>query len=1203
MVQVQMLRRREDPWNARRLRLARAAVFFVAIGLAALARGEAAFQSAQPVWPEGRTERPNDFVGFRSDFTVAAGEKPRLRIAASTLYRVYVNGRFVGCGPVRAGHGVCRLDEWNLDAVARMGRNAIAVEVSAFNRAALSFTVQPAFLRAEVTAGGRTLCATGRDFVSVDLPRLANVSTLSNQRPFIEAYRLTPAWTDWRTARAVAGAKPAPCAALKVERRIAPYPEFRMRAARRISETAFDFDDRTPPERPALAVDGWDLLKRLRDVRVTAKADDGAPTAVAKGRGAIFDLGFDDAGFVRCTVSCSEPGTLFLVMDEVLLDGLPDPLRRFGFPMVSVWELTQPGTYELEAFEATACRYVHAFMSGGAATVSSVEMREYKNPEPYAARFSCDDARLERLFAAAQETCAQSTMDMPMDCPSRERNAARCDTWFVTAASRLLAGNNGMARLAMEGVAQAESYPGCPPGWLPSFYPGTGGAIIPNWSMWFIVELANYVRETGDRATADALKARVLSQVETLRGFRNADGLLEKLPSDSPFWCFISWDAAQSLAQDVNYPSNMLWAKALDEVAALYGLPACAEEAARVRATVRRQSWDGTWFHDNAVRQPDGRLVRTEHHTETCQYYAFYFAVATPQSHPELWRKLVYEFGPARVSKGLYPDVPPSETFVGIVFRLNVLARQGLDRKALEDCCGWFLHMADRTGTLWEGLVAEGKNSCSHGYASSLANILASCAAGVRAIDLRAKRVTLRAPEGVGLTRASLSVPTPDGRLSYFWTREGGKLKEKVVLPRGWTRTAVAAERPRIVRAPDDPAVGRRLPPWQKGELELHSVYTGTGENQFWIFPDGTTVVCDTGDWAKSSQSDVIPKLPSAARTGGEWMARYIRRVSPDPTRIDYMIATHWHSDHCGDPTYAYVTADGRKTSGLATVGEFFRIGQFFDHEYPEHGKYRTEEAPVMKMMETFVARAKARDGTVQEPFRVGALDQIALRHDANGAFAKLFHVRNLCANGVMWTGRGTETRDVAAAHLKAGGHNPDQNLLSLGVVISYGPFRFCSAGDANGGWKTGPDAWTDYETLLGPVVGPVDVCKENHHGWRETMPPAFVRAVRAAVYVDNVWEPFHFQAQQMETLTDRSLYPGARMVFPTYVFDRSRVEHAGAPWWRDLPPMGGHVVVKVAPGGASYRVFTLSPYDEELRVTGVWNGVSGQPQKAGARP
>ena len=116
-------------------------------------------------------------------------------------------------------------------------------------------------------------------------------------------------------------------------------------------------------------------------------------------------------------------------------------------------------------------------------------------------------------------------------------------------------------------------------------------------------------------------------------------------------------------------------------------------------------------------------------------------------------------------------------------------------------------------------------------------------------------------------------------------------------------------------------------------------------------------------------------------------------------------------------------------------------------------------------------------------------------------------------------------------------------------------------------------------------------------------MPPAFVRAVRAAVYVDNVWEPFHFQAQQMETLTDRSLYPGARMVFPTYVFDRSHDEYAGEPWWRDLSPMGGHVVAKVAPVGASYRVFTLSPYDEELRVTGVWNGVSGQPQKAGARP
>lgn len=1148
------------------------------------------FLSAVPVWPEGRVTRPNDFVGFRADFAARKGAAARLRIAASTLYRVWVNGRFVGCGPVRAAHGYCRMDEWDLVDVLQEGRNAVAVEVSAFNRPALSFTVQPAFLQAEVTADGQTLCATGRDFAFVDLPREANVSRFSNQRPFHEVYRLTPDGKSWRTSRAVKGAKPVRCPQLKVIPRLAPYPEFRIRPARPIATTAFDFDTRTPREHPELAFDGWDLLKRLRDVRATATSATG-PVAFARNRGALFDLGFNDAGFVRGTVTCKKPGTLYLVVDEVLMDGLPDPLRRLGIPMVTVWNLTRPGRYEIEAFEPTACRYIHAFMTDGEAVVSDISLREYKNPQPLAARFACDDPRLERLFAAAQETCAQSTMDAPFDGPSRERNVCLCDTWFSLAASRLLTGNSEMERLLLDCYSHPESYPAdCPKGWFPSFYPGTGGSNIPNWPMWFIVELARYVRETGDHRAADLLKPRVQSQVEALRAFRNADGLLEKLP----FWVFVTWDASNGLTQDVNYPSNMLWAEALDAVAELYGDPACAAEAGRVRETVRRQSWDGTWFHDNAVRQPDGTLARTEHRTETCQYYAFFFGVATPQTHAELWRKLVNEFGPLRRAKGLHLDVPTSETFIGIMLRLNCLMRWGCDRKALEDGVGWFLHMADRTGTLWEGLIAEGKNSCSHGYASYLANVLASCAAGVREIDLRARRVTLRAPEGTGLSRGSLSVPTPDGWLSYAWSREGGELKEEVSLPPEWKRTEEKVERPRIARSPDDPAVGRRLPPWQKGEFEIHSVYTGTGENQFWIFPDGTTVVCDTGDFAGSTQADVAPRLPSAARTGGEWMARYIQRVSPDPTRIDYMIASHWHSDHCGDPTYAYVTADGRKTSGLATVGEFFRIGQFFDNQYPEHGKYHSEEAPVMKMMETFAARAKERHGTVQEPFRVGALDQIALRHDRDGAFAKLFHVRNLCANGVVWTGCGTETRDYAAEHLKVGGteKNLDQNLLSLGVVISYGPFRFYSAGDANGCLLTGPDKWMDYETLLGSVVGPVDVCKENHHGWRWTMPPAFVRAVRAAVYVGNVWEPYHIQSEQMATLTDRSLYPGARLVFPTYVFDRSRVEHAGAPWWRDLPPMGGHVVVKVAPGGASYRVFTLSPYDEELRVTGVWNGI-----------
>ena len=38
-------------------------------------------------------------------------------------------------------------------------------------------------------------------------------------------------------------------------------------------------------------------------------------------------------------------------------------------------------------------------------------------------------------------------------------------------------------------------------------------------------------------------------------------------------------------------------------------------------------------------------------------------------------------------------------------------------------------------------------------------------------------------------------------------------------------------------------------PGWRPGELDLHFVYTGCGENMFYRLPDGTSILDDTGDF------------------------------------------------------------------------------------------------------------------------------------------------------------------------------------------------------------------------------------------------------------------------------------------------------------------------------------------------------------------
>jgi alpha-L-rhamnosidase len=108
--------------------------------------------------------------------------------------------------------------------------------------------------------------------------------------------------------------------------------------------------------------------------------------------------------------------------------------------------------------------------------------------------------------------------------------------------------------------------------------------------------------------------------------------------------------------------------------------------------------------------------------TETCQYYAFFHGIATPKSHPELWKKLTDEFGPERQAKGLYKDVWPSNAFIGNLLRLIVLKREGHDDQVAREIRGYYLKMAKSTGTLWEHDRPEA--SCNHAFASALAILL-----------------------------------------------------------------------------------------------------------------------------------------------------------------------------------------------------------------------------------------------------------------------------------------------------------------------------------------------------------------------------------------------------------------------------------------------------------------------------------------------
>jgi alpha-L-rhamnosidase len=274
------------------------------------------------------------------------------------------------------------------------------------------------------------------------------------------------------------------------------------------------------------------------------------------------------------------------------------------------------------------------------------------------------------------------------------------------------------------------------------------------------------------------LKGRVLRLIDYLRKFENSDGLLERLPS----WVFIEWSAANNYVQDVNYPSNMLYAGVLSAAAKLYGLPDLEAKAEKTRATIRGQSFDGTFFVDNAVRK-EGKLGVTRNRTEVCQYFAFFFRVAGVETHAGLWAALKDKFGPKRQRENPFPDVGMANSFIGNMLRIELLSKQGLSQQILDESIDYLLYMAERTGTLWENVGDYA--SCNHGFASHIIHTLYRDVLGVRELDRVGKKLRLRFSP-LKLEWCEGAMPTPQGNVSISWRKKGNVIEYALSVPDGY---------------------------------------------------------------------------------------------------------------------------------------------------------------------------------------------------------------------------------------------------------------------------------------------------------------------------------------------------------------------------------------------------------------------------------
>ena len=749
------------------------------------------FKKAVPVWADGEENTMNLTCVFLWEF----GGCPEftLRVTASCFYRAFLNGKLVAYGPARAAHGIFRVDELKLCGNADVNR--VFIEVAGYRCKSFYSLDQPSFLQAEGEADGKIVFATdGKTNCRILSERYRKTARFSFQRSFTECYRFDRSpqdivdgigFSDCVRVREFAPKKYLP--------RNVDYPDFKAEKFGFVECGEFfkAREDRFGDVR-YLVLDSIGIFKR-KELEKTPfddvfgygykKKNVGAVGGLSAGEYAVFDYPVSITGFISTSFFAEEDSEVYVVFEEVdnrekITDDEPIAVDFWRNDTVNIisYEVGK-GEFKHISFEPYTARYIKILVVSGRISGVEEELIRYENPETNRLFFECEDEKLNVIVEAARNTLAQNSVDVLTDCPSRERAGWLCDSYFSARAEKLFTGANTVERNFLENYVYQPEDLGLGKGVLAMCYPADFGnaEFIPNWMLFYVLELADCFTRTDDKSLVELSEKKAREVIEYFRQFENEYGLLENLAG----WVFVEWSKAgdPEYLKGVNFPSNMLYAAALESFGRLYGDESCVEKAERIRERVRELSFNGEFFEDNMVRE-DGKLVRTGNVSETCQYYAFYFGTADGKRYPELLRTLIECFGPARDDEKVYPNVAKSNAFIGNILRSDYLARCGFGEKFLESAQESYYKMASVTGTLWEHDRIQ--SSLNHGFGSYAANMIVLVLSGYLGVDELEKTVRFK-KEAVS-KKYRIEIPVKGGLVVV----ENSDGTRKITLPEGY---------------------------------------------------------------------------------------------------------------------------------------------------------------------------------------------------------------------------------------------------------------------------------------------------------------------------------------------------------------------------------------------------------------------------------
>lgn len=440
----------------------------------------------------------------------------------------------------------------------------------------------------------------------------------------------------------------------------------------------------------------------------------------------------------------------------------------------------QPDTVEF--FDYKAFRYVELLGLPGELSPFDIWVDERHYPFGEDVKMSLSDPVVEKIWDICALAVKLGTQDSYLDCMSREKGAYLGDA-FVTGLSHLyLTGDSRMLRKVLEDFAlSAELRPG-----LMAVAPGAFEQEIADYSLLWIPLLLEYYRWSGDMDFVKTMLPVADGVITYFGTWENDAGLLADFTGkpvmvDWPTNLRDGYDdpglmGANVPQQGMNSLLNMYYYGTLAAAADLHIVAGNAAEAERLRAkadaldlAIKKHFLRPQGFTDTAA---------SEHMSLHPNALALMFNMLTPaEAEPVI--ELIRQ---KRICCGVY----------FAFFVLKGLFNYGQHALAYElmtcdDLHSWQTMLKDGATTCMEAWGVEQKwnTSLCHPWASAPVYMLCAEVFGLKPASPGWGSIAFapRIPET--LTRGSLTLNIPQGRLKVSFNRDKGELEFDVVAPVG----------------------------------------------------------------------------------------------------------------------------------------------------------------------------------------------------------------------------------------------------------------------------------------------------------------------------------------------------------------------------------------------------------------------------------